>query len=113
MASLQEEVMRRLMAGETMPSILEDMKRKSANGTLPNQQTKKKKYTKEQYDKGKVILDDAIDDIVSLLLVFDYKLEAVKLSALTDENKKEVLQNIDEIIVGAINTIQALQLKSK
>ena len=59
------------------------------------------------------ILDDAIDDIVSLLLVFNYKLEAVKPSALTDEDKKEVLQNIDEIIVGAINTIQALQLKSK
>ena len=99
--------MRRLMAGEPMPKILDDLKRQNTG----NQKKTKKKcpYTKEQIDRGLEIFDTILSDTQSLLLIFNFKKEAAQISELTPEVKREFISGMDEIVPLVVSSIQNLK----
>jgi hypothetical protein len=99
--------MRRLMAGEPMPKILEDLKRQNAG----NQKKPKRKcpYTKDQIDRGLEVLETILSDTQSLLLIFGFKKEAAQIGELTPEVKRELMSEMDEIVPLVVSSIQNLK----
>ena len=91
---LQNEVMKRLMNGEPMPDIIKDLQ---GRGNTTSQK-KKVKITKEQREAGLATLNNVLDSITELMLIFGYKLEAAKMQSLDQEKKIKILENMDTIV---------------
>lgn len=98
MNKMQQEMLQKLAKGETVSSVLQYYQ--THPDQVPDEAQQKKEWTKEQMDFGLECLNEAIESVISLLIKFDYKLEAAKLQAMTTEQRLYILNNIDSIILN-------------
>ena len=100
-------MLQKLAKGESVSSIIQYYK--DNPDQVPSGVQEKKEWTKEQLDFGLECLNEAIENIISLLIKFDYKLEAAKLQAMTTEQRLYILNNIDSIILNIKTSMQHMK----
>lgn len=104
---IQREMLQKLAKGESVSSVIQYYK--DNPDQIPDAIQQKKEWTQEQLDCGLECLNDAIDSIISLLIKFDYKLEAARLQAMSTEQRLYILNNIDTIILNIKTSIQHMK----
>ena len=104
---MQREMLQKLAKGETVSSVIQYYQNNPDQ--VPDEVQQKKEWTKEQLDFGLECLNEAIDSVISLLIKFDYKLEAARLQAMSTEQRLYILNNIDSIILNIKTGIQNMR----
>jgi hypothetical protein len=111
MTNIQELIMERMQKGESPQKIAADLAKQVKSGKISMSELPSfKTYDKKTIQQGLVCLDNTLNELEQLLIVFNRTTEAEQLKSLTLEQKTELLNKFDVIVDSALDAIKSSSL---